>query len=194
MAAKDAAVEASGALKTSRSLTKIANDMRWLASGPRCGLGEIALPTLQPGSSIMPGKVNPVMPEMTLMVGAQVVGNDAAIALPAARELRAQRDDAGDRLQPAPVDPDPRQRLRPARRPCVGGPDGEPGAVRELVELSLAMVTALVPRIGYDAAAAIAKEAVATGEPCASSARRSEVLPADELRKVLDPRSQTAGG
>ncbi|HVS04284.1 MAG TPA: class II fumarate hydratase, partial [Thermoanaerobaculia bacterium] len=82
LAAKDAAVETSGALKTlAVSLTKIANDLRWLASGPRCGLGEITLPSLQPGSSIMPGKVNPVIPESVLMVCAQVIGNDATIAL-----------------------------------------------------------------------------------------------------------------
>src|SRR6202035_3993906 len=82
MAAKDAAVETSGVLKTiAVSLTKIANDIRWLASGPRCGIGEIAIPSLQPGSSIMPGKVNPVIPESVLMVAAQVIGNDATITL-----------------------------------------------------------------------------------------------------------------
>ena len=82
MAGKDAAVETSGALKTiAVSLTKIANDIRWLASGPRCGIGEISIPSLQPGSSIMPGKVNPVIPEAVLMVAAQVVGNDATITL-----------------------------------------------------------------------------------------------------------------
>ena len=82
LAAKDACVEASGALKTiAVSLTKIANDLRWLGSGPRAGIGEIQLPSLQPGSSIMPGKVNPVIPEMTLMVAAQVIGNDAAITV-----------------------------------------------------------------------------------------------------------------
>ncbi|MCK7515234.1 MAG: lyase family protein [Desulfobacterales bacterium] len=104
-AARDAAVEASGALKTvAVSLTKIANDIRWLGSGPRCGLGEIVLPSLQPGSSIMPGKVNPVIPEAVLQVAAQVIGNDATITLRrAGRQLRAQRDDAGDRLQPAAV-------------------------------------------------------------------------------------------
>ena len=90
-AARDAAVEASGALKTvSVSLAKIANDIRWLASGPRCGLGEIVIPSLQPGSSIMPGKVNPVIPEAVLQVAAQVVGNDATITdQRAGRQLRA---------------------------------------------------------------------------------------------------------
>ena len=82
LAAKDAAVETSGALRTlAVSLTKVANDLRWLGSGPRCGIGEIVLPSLQPGSSIMPGKVNPVIPESVLMVAAQVIGNDATIAL-----------------------------------------------------------------------------------------------------------------
>ena len=81
MANRDAAVEASGALKTvAISLSNIANNIRWLASGPRCGIGEIKIPELQPGSSIMPGKVNPVIPEAVLMVAAQVVGNDATIA------------------------------------------------------------------------------------------------------------------
>ena len=107
MANRDAAVEASGALKTvAVSLSNIANNIRWLASGPRCGIGEIRIPELQPGSSIMPGKVNPVIPEAVMMVAAQVVGNDATIAWADALglQLRPQRDDAGDRLQPPAVD------------------------------------------------------------------------------------------
>ena len=98
-AAKDGVVEASGQLKTiAMSLTKIANDIRWLASGPRCGIGEISIPSTQPGSSIMPGKVNPVMSEMVLQVAAQVIGNDATVAWAASdgQHVRAERDDAGD--------------------------------------------------------------------------------------------------
>ena len=107
MANRDAAVEASGALKTvAISLSNIANNIRWLASGPRCGIGEIKIPELQPGSSIMPGKVNPVIPEAVMMVAAQVVGNDATIAW--ANALGSNFDlnvmMPVHRLQPAPVD------------------------------------------------------------------------------------------
>ncbi len=102
-AARDGLVEASGALRTiAVSLTKIANDIRWMGSGPLTGLGEIALPDLQPGSSIMPGKVNPVLPEATTQVAAQVIGNDAAIAWGgAARSFRTQRLHPGHGPQPA---------------------------------------------------------------------------------------------
>ena len=105
--ARDALVELSGQLRTvAVGLTKICNDLRWMSSGPRTGLAEINLPDLQPGSSIMPGKVNPVLPEATLMVCAQVIGNDAAVTVAGASgQLRAERDDAGARAQPAGVDP-----------------------------------------------------------------------------------------
>ena len=104
---QDALVELSGQLRTiAVGLTKICNDLRWMSSGPTTGLAEIHLPDLQPGSSIMPGKVNPVLPEATLMVCAQVIGNDATVASRRRqRQLRAQRDDAGDGAQPAGVDP-----------------------------------------------------------------------------------------
>ena len=105
--ARDALVELSGQLRTiAVGLTKLCNDLRWMSSGPRTGLAEINLPDLQPGSSIMPGKVNPVLPEATLMVCAQVIGNDAAVTVAGRqRQLRAQRDDAGAGAQPAGVDP-----------------------------------------------------------------------------------------
>ena len=104
---RDALVELSGALKViAVSLTKIANDLALMGSGPRAGIGELLLPELQKGSSIMPGKVNPVIPEVVLQVSAQVIGNDAAITIGGLRgQLRAQRARAADRAQPARVDP-----------------------------------------------------------------------------------------
>ncbi len=196
LAAKDAAVETSGALKTiAVSLSKIANDLRWLASGPRCGLGEITLPSLQPGSSIMPGKVNPVIPEMTLQVAAQVIGNDVAITLGGAGgsfELNTMMPlIAYDLLQSIELLTHAARLL--AER-CVAGIAANRERTRELVELSLAMVTALAPRIGYDAAAAIAKEAMATGKTVRQLCLEKRVLPPAELDAVLDPYGQTLGG
>ncbi|MEK7315281.1 MAG: class II fumarate hydratase, partial [Candidatus Eisenbacteria bacterium] len=155
MAGKDAAVEASGALRTiAVSLTKIANDLRWLASGPRCGLGEISLPSLQPGSSIMPGKVNPVIPEMTLMVAAQVMGNDLTIGVAGASgnfELNVMMPVIAYNLLQSIEILTSAARLLAER--CVAGVTANRERCEELVEKSLAMVTALAPKIGYDAAA-----------------------------------------
>jgi fumarate hydratase class II len=196
MAAKDAAVETSGALKTiAVSLTKIANDIRWLASGPRCGIGEITIPSLQPGSSIMPGKVNPVIPEAVLMVAAQVVGNDAAITVAGMSgnfELNVMMPViAYDLLQSIAI-------LAAAARllaeRTVAGIEANRERCAELVERSLAMVTSLVPRIGYDAAAEIAKESVRTGRTVREICREKKVLPDDELAEALDPWSMTEGG
>ncbi len=196
LAARDAAVETSGALRTiAVSLTKIANDLRWLASGPRCGLGEIVLPALQPGSSIMPGKVNPVIPEMTLMVAAQVMGNDVTIGIAGAGghfELNTMMPVIAWNLLHSI------QLLASAcgllADRCVAGLVADRGRSTELVELSLAMVTALVPRLGYDAAAALAKQALATGKTVRQLCEERQLLPADDLRAVLDPWSQTEGG
>ncbi len=196
MAAKDAAVEASGAAKTvAVSLSKIANDIRWLGSGPRCGIGEITLPSLQPGSSIMPGKVNPVIPEMTLMVCAQVIGYDVTIALAGLSgnfELNVMMPViAYDLLQSIEI-------LAAAARllaeRCVEGLTANVERAAELVEKSLAMVTALTPKIGYDRAAEIAKESVKTGRTVRELARAKGVLPDDELERTLDARAQTEGG
>ncbi len=196
LAAKDGAVEASGALKTlAVSLFKIANDLRWLGSGPRCGIGEITLPSLQPGSSIMPGKVNPVIPEMAIMVAAQVVGNDAAITLGGLAgnfELNVMMPIiAYDLLQSASI-------LAAACRlladRCVDGLAANRERCREMVERSLAMVTALAPRIGYDAATEIAKEAYRTGRTVRELARERGLLPEAELEEALDPWGQTEGG
>ena len=160
LAAKDACVEASGVLKTvATSLTKIANDIRWLASGPRCGIGEIEIPSLQPGSSIMPGKVNPVIPESVLMVAAQVAGNDTTITLAGMSgnfELNVMMPViAYDLLQSVEILANASRLL--ADR-CIDGIEARRERCRELVEGSMALVTSLAPKIGYDRAAEIAKE------------------------------------
>jgi len=196
LAAKDAAVETSGAIKViAVSLTKIANDLRWLGSGPRCGIGEIRLPSLQPGSSIMPGKVNPVIPESVLMVAAQVVGNDAAIAIGGMSgvfELNVMMPViAHNLLQSVEITANASSNL--ARR-CVVGVEADRERARDMVERSLAMVTSLAPKIGYDRAAKIAKEAYESGRTVRELALEKGVLPKDELEQALDPRSQTEGG
>jgi fumarate hydratase, class II len=166
MANRDAAVEVSGALKTvAISLSNLANNIRWLASGPRCGIGEISIPELQPGSSIMPGKVNPVIPEAVMMVAAQVVGNDATIAwanaLGSNFELNVMMPVlAYNLLQSIDLLANAAQHLADK---CVVGIKVEPEACARSIERSLAMCTALAPRIGYDLAAAIAKTAFKTG-------------------------------
>jgi fumarate hydratase class II len=196
MAAKDAAVEASGALKTiAVSLTKIANDIRWLSSGPRCGIGEIAIPSLQPGSSIMPGKVNPVIPESVLMVAAQVIGNDATIAVAGMSgnfELNVMMPVLAYNLLQSIEILAAAARLLAAR--CIDGIAANRERCAELVERSLAMVTSLVPKIGYDAAAEIAKESVRTGKTVRELCREQQVLPEAELAAALDPWSMTEGG
>ena len=196
LAAKDAAVDTSGALKTiAVSITKIANDIRWLGSGPRCGIGEIDLPSLQPGSSIMPGKVNPVIPESALMVAAQVVGNDTTIALAGMSgvfELNVMMPVlVHNLLQSIEILANVSKLL--AER-CVDGLEANRERAREMVEKSLAMVTSLAPKIGYDRAAEIAKEAFSTGRTVRELATEKSVLPADELERALDARAQTEGG
>jgi fumarate hydratase, class II len=193
LAAHDGLVEASAALRGAAvSLTKIANDVRWLGSGPRCGIGEILIPDLQPGSSIMPGKVNPVMSEMLLMACAQVIGNDATVAWGGAAgnfELNVMTPVmAYNFLQSVQVLANG-CRLFAAR--CVEGIEPNVERCNELVEQSLAMVTALAPRIGYDAAAAIAKESVKTGQTVRELCVAKKVLPLDELERLLDPRGMT---
>ncbi|HEV8241028.1 MAG TPA: class II fumarate hydratase [Thermoanaerobaculia bacterium] len=196
LAAKDACVEASGVLKTiAVSLTKIASDLRWLGSGPRAGLGEIQLPSLQPGSSIMPGKVNPVIPEMTLMVCAQVIGNDAAITVGGMSgnfELNVMMPViAYDLLQSIEI---LASACRLLAERCVEGIVADRERLKSMVERSLMMVTALAPKIGYDAAAALAKEAYQSGRTVRELALEKRLLPPDELDEVLDPRLMTEGG
>ncbi len=163
--ARDAAVETSGALRTlAASLTKIANDIRWLGSGPRCGIGEIKLPELQPGSSIMPGKVNPVIPEAVLQVAAQVIGNDATIVIAGQSgnfELNVMLPVlAHNLLQSIALLTDAATVLADK---CIGGIQADRKSCAAYIEKSLALVTGLVPRMGYDRAAEVAKKAYASG-------------------------------
>src|SRR3989441_518911 len=184
----DACVEAGGALKAvAVSLIKIANDIRWLGSGPRCGLGELKLPATQPGSSIMPGKVNPVMCEMLIQVGAQVLGNDAVITFAAsygAFELNTMLPVTAYNLLQA-ID------LLAAgsgvfSRRCVAGLQAEVEKCESNLEQSLAMCTALVPAIGYDKAAHIAKIAYETRRTIREVARERSGLDAATLSRLLD--------
>jgi fumarate hydratase class II len=161
--ARDALVELSGQLRTiAVSLTKIANDLRWMGSGPRAGLGEINLPDLQPGSSIMPGKVNPVIPEATLMVCAQVVGNDAAIAWGGAAgsfELNVMLPVIGRNLLESIRLLASVSRLLADR--CVDGITANVERLREYAESSPSIVTPLNAYLGYEEAASIAKQSLA---------------------------------
>lgn len=195
-AAKDAVVQASGALKTlAVSLTKIANDLRWLSSGPRCGIGEISLPDTQPGSSIMPGKVNPVMCESVLQVAAHVMGCDTTITLCAQAgnfELNVMMPVMALRLLEAITFS--AAVANAFTEKCVVGIVANKERCEELIEKSLAMVTSLAPVIGYDAAAKIAKESFASGKTVREVAKAHKVLPDDHLDKILDPWRMTEPG
>ena len=194
--AQDAAVQLSGALKTAATgLLKIANDIRWLGSGPNLGLGELRIPPVQPGSSIMPGKVNPVMAESLIMVCAQVIGNDAAITLGGAFgnfELNAMLPLIGENLleQVTLLT----HAVDAFRERLLVGLDVDSEHISRQNERSLSLATALAPHIGYDAAAEIAKESFATGRTVREIATEREVLPPDVLDRVLDLRRQTEPG
>jgi fumarate hydratase, class II len=193
---KDAVVEASGQLKTiATSLFKIANDIRLLGSGPRCGIGEILLPATQPGSSIMPGKVNPVMCESMMMVCAQVFGNDTAITWAGANgnfELNVMMPVmAHDLLESIRLLSNAADAFC---EKCVTGIKANKARCEELVQLSMAMVTSLAPKIGYDRAAEIAKESVQTGKTVRQLCLEKKILPEKELERILDPRSMTEPG
>src|SRR6201981_3051685 len=193
---KDAVVEASGEFKTiAVSLFKIANDIRWLGSGPRCGIGEIQLPATQPGSSIMPGKVNPVMCESMMMVCAAVFGKDTTITWAGANgnfELNVMMPVMAHnllesiRLLANAVDV--------FREKCVRGIQANREHCAELVEQSLAMVTSLAPKIGYDRAAEIAKGSGTHGRAVPEIARQKKILPEKELERALDPIKMTEPG
>ncbi len=191
-AARDAACFLSGALRTyAVALTKIANDIRWLGSGPRCGLGELRLPAVQPGSSIMPGKVNPVIAESLLMVCAQVVGHDAAIAWCAAAgnfELNVMMPVMAYDLLEA-IELLAAGSANFAEK-LVDGLAADCARVERYVEQSLAMGTALAPEIGYEKAAALVKEAHASGRTVREVAREQSGLSAERLNALLDPQSQ----
>ncbi len=195
-AGKERIVAASGAVRTTAvALFKIANDIRFLASGPRCGLGELRLPAVQPGSSIMPGKVNPVMAESLLQVCVQVVGNDAAVALGGLSgnfELNVMMPVIAHNLLQSIELLGNAVRLFTAR--CLEGLEADRRRCESLVEESLAMCTVLAPVIGYDRAAEVAKEAHASGRTVREVAKELQLLPAEELDRLLDPRPQTEPG
>jgi fumarate hydratase, class II len=196
MGAKDAAVHASGTLRTvAVSLFKIANDIRWLGSGPRTGIGELTLPAVQPGSSIMPGKVNPVMAEMVMQVVAHVVGNDAAVAWAGAAgnfELNVMMPVlAHNLIESAELVASAAETFR-AR--CVDGLTADPERAEGLLARNLVIVTALVPHIGYDAAAEVAKEALASNRGIREVALERGLLDEASLDRALDLRRMTEGG
>ena len=197
-AAQDSLVETSGALRTiAVSLTKIANDLRWMGSGPRTGIGEISLPDLQPGSSIMPGKVNPVLPEATVMVAAQVIGNDAAITFAGAQgnfDLLVMLPVMARNLLESVMLVANVSRLLATR--CVDGIEADVERCRVLAESSPSIVTPLNRLIGYEASARIAKHAVKRGLTIADAVRdlghvdRGE-LSEEQLAAALDVTAMT---
>ena len=192
-AAQDAAVAVSGALKViAVSMMKIANDIRLLAMGPRCGLGELRLPATQPGSSIMPGKVNPVMCESVIQVGAQVQANDLAV------QLGGQ----WGQLELNTMLPLMARNLLESMRllanvagvftgKCIDGLEADAERCRSLIEESLSMVTSLNPLIGYDEAARVAKEAFETGKTVRALLEEKGLVSKEDLDKALDPESMT---
>ena len=196
LASRDAAVETSGMLKTvACSLMKIANDLRWMGSGPRCGIGEISLPPTQPGSSIMPGKVNPVIPEAITMVAAEVIGNDVTISLAGQSgnfELNVMKPIIAYKLlQSIEL---LANGCRVLADKCIAGIEANQRRCQEMVERSVAMVTALVPRLGYDRSAEIAREAHRQGLTIREVCRQQGVLSEQELERLLDARAMTEGG
>ncbi|MFC3815545.1 class II fumarate hydratase [Lysobacter sp. GCM10012299] len=196
IASQDDAVELSGQLSTlAVALMKIANDLRWMNSGPLAGLGEIELPALQPGSSIMPGKVNPVIPEATCMVCAQVIGHHAAITV-AGQSGNFQLNVmlpliAYDLLDSIRLLGNVMKLLADD---AIAGLKARPERVREALDRNPILVTALNPIIGYEKAAAIAKQAYKQGRPVLEVAVEVSGLPEAELRKLLDPAALTRGG
>ncbi len=193
---QDSVVEASGELRTiAVSLMKIANDIRWLGSGPRCGLGEIVLPETQPGSSIMPGKVNPVIAESVTMVCAQVIGNDVTITVGGQAgnfELLVMLPVmAYNLLQSIELLATASGNF--AAR-CIEGIQANEQRCKDSIEGSLAMCTALAPEIGYDAAAKIAKEAHKTGKTVRQVAKEQKILSEARLEELMDPWRMTKPG
>ena len=192
--AKDALVEMSGALKTvAASLIKIANDIRWMGSGPRCGIGEIRLPETQPGSSMMPGKVNPVIPESLIQVCAQVIGNDLAVTLGGLSghfELNMMMPlIAHNLLQSVRL---LANGVRNFSQRCIEGLEADRERCEEMIEKSLALVTALAPRIGYNEAARIARKAYEGRKTIRQTVEEEGLLSRNELESLLDPRSMIA--
>lgn len=196
LSAQDAAVELSGQLKTlAVSMAKIANDLRWMNSGPLAGLGEISLPALQPGSSIMPGKVNPVIPEAVAMVAAQVIGNDATITI-AGQSGNFQLNVmlpviAYNLLQSIDLLSNAARVLADA---AIAGFTVNVAQINQALERNPILVTALNTAIGYEQGAKIAKQAYAQGRSVKEVAAELTQLPPEELNRLLDPRELTKGG
>jgi fumarate hydratase class II len=193
---RDALVEASGMLRTvAVSLVKMANDLRWMSSGPATGLGEIHLPDLQPGSSIMPGKVNPVIPEVVVQVAAQVIGNDAAVAFAGATgsfELNvAVPVMARNLLESVRL-------LAAASRTladrCLAGFEADEDRCRRYAESSPALATALVPHLGYEEAAAVVRQALAEGRTLREVVLQRGLMEGADIDRVLDVDAMTRGG
>ncbi len=192
---RDAAVETSGALRSvAVSLMKIANDLRLLSSGPKTGLGEIELPAIQPGSSIMPGKVNPVVPESVNMVCAQVIGNDLTITLAGQSgtlELNTMMPlIAFNLLQSIGIEANAATVLA---EKCIDGIKANRSRCEDLAERSYALVTAIAPTIGYDRAAQIVKRAQEENKTI-REAMLEEGIPNDEVDRILDLKRMTRGG
>jgi fumarate hydratase class II len=196
LSCQDTAVELSGQLKVvAVSLTKISNDLRWMNSGPFAGLGELALPALQPGSSIMPGKVNPVVPEAVTMIAAQVIGNDATIT------VAGQSGNFQLNVMLPVIAYDLVQSLellgigcRNLAEHAIAGFKVNEARLREALDRNPILVTALNPLIGYEKGAAIAKKAYAQGRPILDVAAEMTGMRVDELRRLLDPLTLTRGG
>jgi fumarate hydratase, class II len=194
--ARDALVELSGACKViAVSLTKIANDIRWMGSGPRTGIGEIRLPEIQPGSSIMPAKVNPVIPESVTQVAAQVIGNDAAVTVGGL---------SGNFELNVYIPMMARNVLESVRLlsttshnfvdQCIAGIEANAERCTELSEKNLSTVTALVPAIGYDKSADLAKQALKEDRPLREVVKEAGVLSDEEVDRILDNKKMTEGG
>jgi fumarate hydratase class II len=188
-AAQDASAELSGQLKTvAVSLLKIANDVRLLNAGPRCGIGEITVPAVQPGSSIMPGKVNPVIAESMAQVCAQVIGNDAAITVGGASgllDLNVMLPVIAHNLLESETILANAARMFADK--CIAGLEPNRSRCAEQIEWSMSMVTVLAPKIGYDKAASIAKQAVSEGKTVRQVCIEQQVLPEKELDRLLEP-------
>jgi fumarate hydratase class II len=192
----DATVEMSGALKTvAVSLIKISNDLRWMNSGPKAGLGEIRLPDLQPGSSIMPGKVNPVIPEVAVQVASQVIGNDAAItyaattgnfelnvALPVIAKNLLEAIELLSATANAYVDK------------CIDATEANPDHMRAIVESTDIIATALNKALGYDKVAELVKQARKTGKTIRELVLDQNLMSAQEADKILNVELMTKGG
>jgi fumarate hydratase, class II len=186
-AARDSAVETSGVLKTiAVSLIKISNDIRWLSSGPRCGLGEITIPSLQPGSSMMPGKINPVIAEAVIQVAFQVIGNDTVITMAGQSgnfELNVSLPIIAYNLIQS-INLSARASKHLAER-CIEGVLANRKKCEANIELSLAMATYLVPEIGYDQAAALAKKAFDSGKTIREAVLEENIVSKDVLEGLL---------